>query len=390
MSKPLVSVFIPYYNDEKFLKTSIESVLNNNYQNFELILLNHATKDSCREIAHSYNDDRIKHIDMSENLGGGSGLLFQKMLDVSTGKYVKVVCADDELRKDGLELLVEYMETHPEKDFVFGNVEYIDKLGKDLNDDFFNNRPHFSIENDEVKCLRLFADGHSFLPWMGALIKKKILDEVKIEINKTYIYRFDCVLWITLLCHGYKMGYLCSLVANYRIHDAQVSSLANDEKCGIYIYYEDKTYYKYFLTLNDVNMAKKVWPESKLANKLVDIRDIPFFVAYNLFINNKFWGATSSYIDKILNDDLMREHIENTFGYGIREYREDILKLSKKNKKRINGFTKFKQKIYTKPVKKLGLRDMSFLVIHRLYNIVTFSELRTKIKERKNKKRYSL
>ena len=81
MSKPLVSVFIPYYNDEKFLKTSIESVLNNNYQDFELILLNHATKDSCREIAHSYNDDRIKHIDMSENLGGGSGLLFQKMLD---------------------------------------------------------------------------------------------------------------------------------------------------------------------------------------------------------------------------------------------------------------------------------------------------------------------
>ena len=51
LKKPLVTVFIPYYNDEKFLKTSIEAVLNNDYQNFELVLLNHATSDSCREIA---------------------------------------------------------------------------------------------------------------------------------------------------------------------------------------------------------------------------------------------------------------------------------------------------------------------------------------------------
>ena len=51
LKKPLVTVFIPYYNDEKFLKTSIEAVLNNDYQNFELVLLNYATTDSCREIA---------------------------------------------------------------------------------------------------------------------------------------------------------------------------------------------------------------------------------------------------------------------------------------------------------------------------------------------------
>lgn len=387
MSKPLVSVFIPYYNDEKFLKTSIESVLNNNYQNFELILLNHATKDSCREIAHSYNDDRIKHIDMSENLGGGSGLLFQKMLDVSSGKYIKVVCADDELRKNGLELLVDYMEAHPEKDFVFGNVEYIDEFGNDLNDNMFDNRDKFSLDNTEIDCLKLLAIGYGFLPWAGAIIKHEILNTI--QINKTYIYCFDIHLWLSLLCHGFKIGYINRIVSNYRIHENQASALTAMEKVGIYDWYEHKTYYKVLYDIDDVNVVKQIWSDCKFKDKLTEKQDIPFYIAYNLFINGNFAGNSATDIDEMLNNDKTRLRLKKIFGYGIKEYREDILKLSK-SKKKLKGFKKFKSKIYSKPVKKLGLRDIAFLIIHRLYNIVTFSELRTKIKERKNKKRYSL
>ena len=61
-----VSVLIPYYNDREFFRQSIESVLNQTYKDFELILVNHATTDDCREIAHSYNDDRIIHLDMDK------------------------------------------------------------------------------------------------------------------------------------------------------------------------------------------------------------------------------------------------------------------------------------------------------------------------------------
>lgn len=387
MSKPLVSVFIPYYNDEKFLKTSIESVLNNNYQDFELILLNHATKDSCREIAHSYNDARIKHIDMSENLGGGSGLLFQKMLDVSSGKYIKVVCADDELRKNGLELLVDYMESHPEKDFVFGNVEYIDEFGNDLNDNMFDNRDKFSLDNTEIDCLKLLAIGYGFLPWAGAIIKHEILN--KIEINKTYVYCFDIHLWLSLLSHGYKIGYINKIVSNYRIHENQASALNAMEKVEIYDWYEHKTYYKVLYEIDDINVVKQIWSDCKFKDKLTEKQDIPFYIAYNLFINGNFAGNSATDIDEMLNNDKTRLRLKKIFGYGIKEYREDILKLSK-SKKKLKGFKKFKSKIYSKPVKKLGLRDIAFLIIHRLYNIVTFSELRTKIKERKNKKRYSL
>lgn len=389
MSKPLISVFTPYYNDEKFLRTSIESVLNNNYQNFELILLNHATKDSCREIAHSYNDNRIKHIDMFENLGGGSGLLFQKMLDISSGKYVKVVCADDVLRNDGLEILVDYMEKHPEKDFAFGNVEYINEMGEDLKDNMFENRKGFSINNSEVDCLKLLAKAYGFLPWGGAIIKHSILD--KIPINKTFQYCFDTNLWLTILSCGYKIGYVNKLVLNYRIHDRQASSLSAAERVDIYAWFEHKTYYKSLFLIKDIKMVKDIWPNSRFKEQLTEIRDIPFYIAHNLFIEDAFAGNSATYIDELLNNEEERIHLENIFGYGIKEFRDDIFLLSKKNnsQKKLKGFKKFKQKIYSKQSKNLGLRDMAFLFIHRLYDILTFKPIRKKISDKKHK-RYSL
>ena len=94
-SKPLVSIFLPYYNDKKFIKDAIEGVLNQTYQNWELFLFNHASTDGSRKIAHDFNDFRIKHIDANENLGAGSGLNSYNCLNLMNGKYIKFFCADD-------------------------------------------------------------------------------------------------------------------------------------------------------------------------------------------------------------------------------------------------------------------------------------------------------
>ena len=55
-----VSIITPVYNSEKYLKDTIESVLNQTYTNFELILINDKSKDSSIDICNSYKDDRIK------------------------------------------------------------------------------------------------------------------------------------------------------------------------------------------------------------------------------------------------------------------------------------------------------------------------------------------
>ena len=384
-TQPLVSIFIPYYNDENFLHESIESVLDNQYQNFELILLNHASTDSCRTIAHSYKDSRIKHIDMEINLGGGSGLLFKKMLDISKGKYIKVVCADDTLRKDGLCTLVNYIEENPQYDFIFGNVEYINVKGKDLMADFFSTREYFSTENSEADCIRLLAKGQGFLPWAGALIKKEILDSI--DINKTYIYCFDINLWLTLFCKGYRAGYVNKLVANYRIHPCQASALNAIDKVAAFATYEHKTYYKPLFTIKDISLVKEIWPNSRFVNSLKDTNDIPFFIAHNLFWEESLEGNTAEYIDNLLNDNKSRKHLEKTFGYGIKEYREDILTMMKKRKnKSSNVFCQYKSKVYSKSIKKLDWSDLIFLFLRKLFNLLTLHTVIQKYKQRKRKK----
>ncbi len=92
---PLVSVMIPYYNDEKFLNQSIDSVLAQSYDNLELILINHTCTDRSREIAHSYSDARIRHIDLEKNMGAGGSIIFQEFFIHAKGEYVKMFCADD-------------------------------------------------------------------------------------------------------------------------------------------------------------------------------------------------------------------------------------------------------------------------------------------------------
>jgi len=385
--QPLVSILIPYYNDRDFLRASIESVLSQSYQNFELFLLNHATTDDCREIAHSYTDSRIKHIDMKENLGGGSGFLLQTMLDQASGKYIKILSADDEFRDEGLSILVDYMENNPNIDFAFGNVEYIDKEGHDLGVNHFTIREHFSVDNTPADCIGLLGRGIGFLPWAGAIIKSDILRSI--NINKTYIYCFDINLWLALFCKGYKAGYIEKLVANYRIHNLQASALGALDRVAAFDWYEHKTYYKTFFLLQDIEIAKQIWPDSRFVDKLQDKRDIPFFIAHNLFIEQIFTGHSAEYIDDLLNDDKERKHLEEVFGYGIKEYREDIAKLILKNKskKASNIFKNYKNKIYSTPVKKLRIRDMAYLFIRRVLYNITLTDFRRKFKK---KKKYSL
>lgn len=386
MNSPLVSVFIPYYNDEKFLKTSIESVLNQSYQNFELILVNHASTDTSCEIARSYSDSRIKHIDMKCNLGvGGGGLLMTKFLDQACGKYVKFLCADDTLLDNGLRILVDYMENNPNIDFAFGNLNYINERGKLLGKDFFSNREYFSIDNTEADCIRLYSKGYSFLPYIGSIVKRDILSNIK--INKTIIMTFDMSLWLSLLCKGYKIGYVEQLIGNYRIHKEQASAIQKRKQAEILSSHEWGIFWKIFLTIDSVDLAKAVWPESDMAEKLTRKEDIPFFVAYMLFDFGVISQGIYDYIASMFNDDEKRTYLIETFGFGIRELRAACLSKLQNNAVQKRSFVgKYKTKLYMKGVKDLSLFDMLYLAFRKFVNVITLRPLFKLFK----KKNYSL
>lgn len=120
----LVSVIMPVYNVEDYLERSIKSILNQSYQNWELILINDGSKDNSGKICDGFSEknNRIYSIHQENQ---GSGLARQKGLDISKGDFICFVDPDDYLEKDALRNNIDKMQKY--KVDVVAN-SYYDKL----------------------------------------------------------------------------------------------------------------------------------------------------------------------------------------------------------------------------------------------------------------------
>jgi glycosyltransferase involved in cell wall biosynthesis len=107
-AKPLVSVAIPLYNNERFIAETIESVLTQSMPDFELLIYDDASTDKSLDIARSYTDRRIRIVTSEKNLGPEGN--WNRAISEVRGTWVKLVCGDDLLYPECLEKQVEVFE----------------------------------------------------------------------------------------------------------------------------------------------------------------------------------------------------------------------------------------------------------------------------------------
>ena len=112
---PTVSVIIPNYNHAKFLKQRIESILNQTYQDFELIILDDCSSDSSRDIISNYGShSKVAHIIYGTENSGSPFKQWKKGIEISSGKYIWIAESDDWCEATLLETLVEGIEQDEE------------------------------------------------------------------------------------------------------------------------------------------------------------------------------------------------------------------------------------------------------------------------------------
>ncbi len=129
-SEPLVTVTIPLYNNERFIRQTIESILAQTYTNFELLIYDDHSTDNSFEIASSFRDPRIRVERNKKNLGPEGN--WNKAISEVRGKYVKLVCGDDILYPDCLEKQVSVFEKEVGISLVCSQRTIIDPEGKAL------------------------------------------------------------------------------------------------------------------------------------------------------------------------------------------------------------------------------------------------------------------
>ncbi|MGI2030315.1 glycosyltransferase family 2 protein [Endozoicomonas acroporae] len=119
-----ITVAIPIYNAEKYLALAIQSVLNQTFEDFELILLDDGSTDKSLNIAKSFNDTRIRVISDGRNMGLPARL--NQIAELATYDLIARMDADDIIPDFRLKIQFDYMNLHPDKDLVTTGIGYID------------------------------------------------------------------------------------------------------------------------------------------------------------------------------------------------------------------------------------------------------------------------
>lgn len=127
MKSDLVSIVIPVYNAEKYLKDTIKNILAQNYKNWELILVNDCSTDESKKVAKPFLSKKIKWIDLNKN--SGPAIARNRGIKEAEGKYLVFQDADDLWHKDKLKKQVSFMR-EKRCEFSFTGYEFADKDGK--------------------------------------------------------------------------------------------------------------------------------------------------------------------------------------------------------------------------------------------------------------------
>lgn len=182
-----VSVIIPTYNSAPLISKAINSVLNQTYQDFEIIIIDDGSTDNTAEVIETFKDSRIKYI-KQENAGPAQAR--NNGIQSAKGEYIAFLDADDTWTPDKLELQLEAFKTYPDVSMVYSGLEIRNF------DETYSYTDSFRNFDNNLKLLRyLFFHHVAIMP--AVMIKKSILDEVG-HFNPELYTGEDWDLWLRL------------------------------------------------------------------------------------------------------------------------------------------------------------------------------------------------
>ncbi len=128
MTSPQITVLMPVYNGEKYLRSAIESILDQTYTDFEFLIINDGSTDKTEEIILSYQDSRIRYIKNEKNLKIIKTL--NKGIDLAKGQYIARMDCDDIAVSNRLEKQIRLFNDNPKLDFISGLPIHLLKNGR--------------------------------------------------------------------------------------------------------------------------------------------------------------------------------------------------------------------------------------------------------------------
>lgn len=303
---PKVSVLIPSYNYAQYISEAIESVLNQSFKDFELIIIDNKSDDNTIEIVNTYikKDFRIKLIINDENIGMYRN--YNNALLQAKGKYIKFLNADDKFHHNLLKDFIDILDRYPEVSLVSSKRQYFGKNNEIVNVGYSCK----GLNNGKELIPKILMHSNFIGEPTTVMFRKK---DLNIGFFNPELKMFaDLDMWIRLLEIG-DLYMFDEVYSYFRIHDNQGTVYLNKTKkdnvinyLQLYYFYINKLLFssqfedknkKYLIKRSYMRFMLKLAKNSKLTEDFAIFFSFKIYTMYFLvkifnplrIIYNKFF-----------------------------------------------------------------------------------------------------
>lgn len=309
-TQPLVSVLMPAYNCAAFIKQAIDSIINQTYTNWELLIADDCSKDNTRKIAEGYTDSRIKFYHNTKNLGYLQ--TWNKLAALAKGGFITFQDADDYCAPKRIELLLNHMLANPACGACGSNYVWVSEDGVELK------RSTFLLDNSSI--VNAMPGKFEFIG-SALMIKKETLNTV--GYYNTFFDRLggEDHYWLYLIAEKYEVANIAQHLYFYRYNTQSVSGNLTNNPKKIFTGELIETLIKQRKTtgtddLADGNIEKlNNWYNEKAAPFLRDKANLYSYLAKRRFYEGHKNQALQLALKALIANPLKIEYIKDYFHF---------------------------------------------------------------------------
>lgn len=214
---PKVSVCIPNYNYDRFIGQAIQSVLDQTFTDFELVIVDDASIDNSVPVIKFFSDERIKFYQNEKNIGRVKNI--NKCFSLASGEYVTLLPSDDIYLPTSFEKRVNILDSNSEVGLVYSSAGIIDENGVVIREHHPFSRDY--IINGEEEFKRLIFANH--IPVLTAMVRRECYTTLGL-FNEAVTGGADREMWLRISLNNYDVAFIAEVLAYDRKHSGNVST----------------------------------------------------------------------------------------------------------------------------------------------------------------------
>ena len=328
---PKVSVVMASYNHEQFVAETIQSVLDQTYQDFEFIITDDGSHDRTVDVIKNFDDPRIKLFCFPQNQGACAAM--NNCINEAKGEYIAVINSDDAWMPEKLEKQVNFLDEYPQNGAVFTYAKIINEEGKKITEEnHFYSKVFIQPNRTRFEWLRHFFFHGNCLCHPSILIRKHCYDDIGLY-DERFAQLPDLDFWIRL-CARYEIYIMSESLIEFRMRLNEANASGNRPETKMRHHLEFSQILKHYISPDLLSLFLDIFPvrakiegiESRLNIKDIEIELAPFIIAMSVIESSnpvhRYFGFNTLY--QMYSQKELAQKLKEKYSFDF----SDLIKLA--------------------------------------------------------------